>query len=468
VFRDINETKENKMQGLVRLFGGHFERVALCALLAASDTAVLLYGQTDQTLRNGGAADPGPRGGAAGAGGAIPGLVGYEITAFASGLGAFEGVNSVTGVLTEDGGLGPRFNLDSCAGCHSQPAIGGTSPAVNPQIAVAGKAGALNTIPSFITDSGPVREARLVRNADGTPDGGVAALFTIRGRSDAAGCNITQPDFAAALANRNVVFRIPTPVFGAGLIEAIDDAAILANKDSNRSQKSRRGVSGRENRSGNDGSIMRFGWKAQNKSLFIFSGEAYNVEQGVTTDVFPHERDSTTGCRFNGTPEDHMDLNSRTVDQGLGDVAKFTIFMKFLAPPARGPINTSVDDGAVLFNSTGCSLCHTPTLQTSSNTTAAFNDKPVNLYSDLILHDMGTELADGISQGAAGGREFRTAPLWGLGQRLFFLHDGRASNLVRAIQAHSSNGSEANEVISDFNGLSTSQKQDILNFLRSL
>jgi CxxC motif-containing protein (DUF1111 family) len=92
----------------------------------------------------------------------------------------------------------------------------------------------------------------------------------------------------------------------------------------------------------------------------------------------------------------------------------------------------------------------------------------VNLYSDLMVHDMGTGLADGVSQGAAGPREFRTTPLWGVGQRIFFLHDGRTNDLLAAISAHASQGSEANAVISGFNNLATSDKQAILNFLRSL
>ena len=457
------------MQVFVRLFIGNSgkasARLAITALLAAA----LLPGQPDTGFRNGNAADPGPRAGPSGAGGPVPGLVGNEANTFQSGLQAFKNVNSVTGSLTGEGGLGPRFNLDSCAGCHSEPEIGGTSPAVNPQIEVGSKAGALNTIPSFITSSGPIREARFIRGPDGSPDGGVAALFTIRGRTDAAGCDITQPDFASAVANRNVSFRIPTPVFGAGLIEAIDDTTILANMSSNSFQKSRRGISGRVNQSGNDGTITRFGWKAQNKSLFVFAAEAYNVEQGVTTDLFMHERDSPATCRFNITPEDHMDVSAANLAEGFGDVVAFTMFMRLLAPPERGPTNASVNNGAALFNSTGCALCHTPSLQTTiTYGTAALSNKPVNLYSDLILHNMGSGLADGISQGAAGPNDFRTAPLWGLGKRLFFLHDGRTSDLVDAIKAHSSNGSEANNVIDDFNSLSTSQKKDLLAFLRSL
>jgi len=107
-------------------------------------------------------------------------------------------------------------------------------------------------------------------------------------------------------------------------------------------------------------------------------------------------------------------------------------------------------------------------MTTGFSSTAALNGRTANLFSDLLLHDMGDGLRDDILQGAAGPRDFRTAPLWGLGQRLFFLHDGRTSNLLDAIQAHSSNGSEANTVISNFNLLSPGQKQDVLNFLRSL
>jgi len=132
-------------------------------------------------------------------------------------------------------GLGPTMNLDSCSGCHQQPAIGGSSPAVNPQVAFANKNGGTDALPSFITADGPVREARFVLNPDGTRDGGVHALFTITGRTGASGCTVAQPDFETQLAGRNVIFRIPTPIFGAGLIEQIPDAAILANQAGNQS-----------------------------------------------------------------------------------------------------------------------------------------------------------------------------------------------------------------------------------------
>ena len=128
----------------------------------------------------------------------------------------------------------------------------------------------------------------------------------------------------------------------------------------------------------------------------------------------------------------------------------------------------SITNGSAKFNSVGCALCHTPSLQTGLSSVAALNQHTVNLFSDLAVHHMGAGLADGVTQGTAGPDEFRTAPLWGIGQRLFFLHDGRTSDLMQAIQAHASSGSEASSVVSAFNALSVSDRQDILNFLRSL
>jgi len=169
------------------------------------------------------AKDPGVRGGPAGAGGPLPGLTNAELALFQAGVAAFGEVEAVPN------GLGPRFNFDSCGGCHAQPATGGTSPSGNPQVAVATKAGAMNIVPSFITLNGPVREVRFKFKTDGKRDGGVHNLYTIAGRTDAPGCVLTQPDFKREAARENLIFRIPTPVFGAGLIEEIADATILAN-----------------------------------------------------------------------------------------------------------------------------------------------------------------------------------------------------------------------------------------------
>ena len=438
-----------------------------------------------------GAVDPGLRGGQAGAGGPLNGLTPDETTFFNDGLTRFAEVTTVGG---DHSGLGPRFNSNQCLGCHVQPGPGGTSPASNPLIAIATLSGAKNTVPWFIASTGPIREARFKQHADGTQDGGVHNLFVITGRSDAVGCNIAQESFLPAGdpvtgqgGNPNIIFRIPTPVFGAGLIEAIPDSAILANMRSAGAEKSAMGIQGHPNailggnvnRSGNDGTITRFGWKAQNKSLRMFAAEAYNVETGVTNQLFPQERDETPGCLFNPTPEDTLNFTP-TGSTGntavISDVDAFANFMRMLAPPAPAPDTSSTSKGRAVFEEVGCAHCHTPMLRTgkaiasgsSTSPSAAMSNQPVNLYSDLLLHHMGSGLADGITQGAAGPDEFRTAPLWGVGQRVFFLHDGRTKDLVQAIVAHRSEGSEANAVVRRLERLETQRQQDLINFLRSL
>jgi CxxC motif-containing protein (DUF1111 family) len=442
------------------------------------------------------AKDPGVRAGSIGAGLPLSTLSGAQLQYFDDGFDRFIEVDSVSGnVAGEEGrGLGPGYNATSCGACHSQPFAGGTSPSMsaypfvgpNPQVAAATADGAHNTVPSFITIDGPVRETRFpfVINSNGglsqTPDGGVHAIYSIAGRSDAPGCAMAQPNYEQAQQLGNLIFRIPTPVFGAGLIENIADATILTNMNTNSSLKHVLGIGGHPNTNGNDGSITRFGWKAQNKSLEIFSGEAYNVEMGVTNELFPNKRaNPPANCLFNGTPEDHTNFD----EAGMAiasDTVGFTIFMRFLAPPTPSnvgipgnPTPQSIQNGKNLFSLVHCDLCHTASLQTAASSfTAALDKRSAALYSDLLVHNMGSGLSDRVAQGAAGPSEFRSAPLWGVGQRIFFLHDGRATpqngGLLNAIQAHASSGSEANGVVFLFNILGESQKQDVLNFLRSL
>jgi CxxC motif-containing protein (DUF1111 family) len=468
------------------------QKVAFPGALVVAVLATLVGPTLGQTATT--PVDPGVRGGAAGAGAPLKGLTADETAFFQDGQARFADVEVVTG--GKNNGLGPRFNSNQCLSCHSQPAPGGTSPAQNPLIAVATLNGARNAVPWFIAPNGPVREPRFKRNADGTNDGGVHDLFVITGRSDAAGCNISQPGFTPAGnplsgrgGNPNIIFRIPTPVFGAGLIEAIPDSAILANVKTDASLKAQLGISGHPNahlsgnanHSANDGTITRFGWKAQNKSLLMFAGEAYNVEMGVTNQLFPQERDETAGCVFNATPEDTVNFTPPAASTShantavLSDIEAFADFMRMLAPPTPAPDTPSSVNGRSIFAKIGCVHCHTPSFTTgkiasgsATSPSAALSNQTVNLFSDLLVHHMGTGLADGITQGGAGPDEFRTAPLWGVGQRVFFLHDGRTSNLVEAIEAHRSKGSEATRVIDRFQSLPVPQRQDIINFLRSL
>ena len=449
-----------------------------------------------------GQTDPGVQSGNRGTGAALastlandnPGILAF----FNDGLARFQDVEAVSGGANN--GLGPRFNSNSCSSCHAQPAVGGTGAATNPQFAFAGSSVApKDATPSFITANGPTREARFpfFFNSNGTantgaPNGGVEDLFTVSGRSDAGSCSLAQPSFAAAQAANNIIFRIPTPVFGAGLIENLDDSTLLSNQKKNLSNNF--GISGTFNHNGNDGTITRFGWKAQNKSLHIFAGEAYNVEMGISNLLFIQDRplpgeDGGGNSGLTGLPANCLNLSgsgypedsSNPASSGaavLDDVSAFANFMRTLAPPPTGSVvlngNTvsasSISNGAALFSSIGCATCHntSPGHTQKSNITGGLSNAPVNAFSDIEIHHMGTGLADNVSQGGAGGDQFRTAPLWGLGQRIFLLHDGRTTSLLRAIDDHASNGSEANTVEQNFDNLSTSQQQDLLNFLRSL
>jgi CxxC motif-containing protein (DUF1111 family) len=486
-----------------------------------------------------GAVDPGVRGGPAGAGGPIAGLTSAQQAFFTAAQASF-------GVIeTGTSGLGPGFNELSCQNCHINPAIGGSSPATNPQVTDANTAGATNVIPSFITANGPIREARFVNFPDGTPDGNVHDLFSTQGRADVPGCVFAQPNFAAQLADHNVIFRIPINTFGDGFIEALSDATLQNAFSAQAQQNSSLGISGTFNHAGNTGNISRFGWKAQNASLLMFAGEAYNVEEGVTNDLFPNERGDVidpgavvpAACSPLPLPEDTVPStdggqSASAASDFNSDIENFAMFMRLLAPPTPAvpftPSSTaststtpassststtptvvamasvmsmaagsstpststsaaassssststaspaSITAGYQTFINVGCSGCHTVSLTTGSaspiDTTAitSISNVTINSFSDYAVHSMGTGLADGVTQGNANGFQFRSAPLWGVGQRVFFLHDGRTNNLLTAIEQHASSGSEANGVIAQFNMLSTTDQQNILNFLRDL
>jgi hypothetical protein len=486
--------------------------------------------------------DHGVRQGPPGAGAPLKNLTDIEMSMFREGLqravqleGVCDDCSDLTlGSLTDltkanlvtqtnSSGLGVRFNGDQCTACHNQPTLGGSGgfmvpnpqdppsqhlPPENPMFRlIPQRKGAKNSVPSFITQYGPIREVRFAKKPNGAPDGGVHQLFTVLGRSDVFPpgephtCTaeaLPPTDFETQFKNGNAHFRIPLQLFGLGILDGIQDREILGRHKASEETREALGIHGIPNRSGNDGTITRFGWKAQNKSIMIFAGEAYNVEMGVTNDLFPQATDESPACTadksepndiFRSDFSDDRNQGFRNPLHELPDWQMFAIFMRFLDAPQPVPFSASALHGQQLFGTEpsnpgiGCFACHTPTMVTPARSeTEALQSLTAHPYSDLLIHHMGRGLADDITQGLATGDMFRTTPLWGVGQRIFFLHDGRTNDLLKAIEAHHSHGSdcddpshstcygpsEANAVINRFNELSESDKQAILDFLRSL
>jgi Di-haem oxidoreductase, putative peroxidase len=404
---------------------------------------------------------------------------------------------------TNSNGLGARHNADQCFSCHAQPTLGGSGGFLVPNPGdkkakapenpmfdlVPHRFGKKNIVPSFEQQYGPIREVRFKYKPDGTRDGGVHQLWVVRGINNdntIPNCSIVQPDFEAELQKGNLSFRIPLPMLGLGLIDSIQDREILSHQASTAQQRAALGIAGHPNRSGNDGTITRFGWKGQNKSIPMFAAEAYNVEMGITNELFPTATEEDPNCQGPEKPEPNDVTRTATDDKGnqyfanpihiLGDWMQFQMLMRFTDAPQPDPHpSDSAQKGRDVFNQIGCGLCHTPQMQTAPvMNSAVLQNRPVNLFSDLLVHHMGAGLADDIIQGAAGPDEFRSTPLWGIGQRMFFLHDGRTTDLLEAVNAHLSAGtntyppSEANTVVGNFQRLSAGLQQAVLDFLRSL
>lgn len=459
------------------------------------------------------AVDPGPRGAPVGAGGFVSGLNTFQQQIETPMTSFVEEVNVVAGgTSTKRVGLGARFDSNACTSCHagvsgtSKVVAGGSSLLSNPLFGVYQLMGDQNTMPSFETAAGPTVVARFPFQSDlTTPDGHVHQLFVITGRTDAGTCNIAQPDFAGAQLSGNIIFRNTTPFFGGGLMEIIQDSDIVANMNSNLSQKRADGITGHPNYNADDGSITRFGWKAQKRSLMLFAGEAYNIEEGISNEIFPNKTDETVGCTPpmpdgppngdgpHGVPDDRSDFANPDTAGYLypGDPERFGIFGRILAAPTPAcaigqncsscPRGGSCANGYTQFNAVGCNLCHTQSFTTPPSSIAALSNQKVNIFSDMLVHDMGSCDADNVTQGQATGDQFRTAPLWGVGQRFFFMHDGGLNrhggpgkDLVQAIEDHfcASNSqypaSEANAVVNAFNALSQTNQQDLIDFVRSL
>jgi CxxC motif-containing protein (DUF1111 family) len=362
----------------------------------------------------------------------LPGISAADFSLFRLGLDDFVEVE------TAEDGLGPAFNGTSCAICHSVPAIGG---------------------------SGVVAEVRAARVLpDGTVsglDGGEGTLMHLFS-TPSHGCQPMLPPAATVVAR-----RVPIPLFGAGLVEAVPDETLLALEDPD--DRNRDGVSGRAARvrdlaTGRE-RVGRFGWKAQHATLMAFGADAYRNEMGITNDLFPDEvafgvdPAAMRLCDPQPDPEDIREPSTRR--RGIDN---FETFMQLLAPVERGPVDEGVRTGEQVFLAVGCASCHVPQLTTGDRAAVPqLQRRVVPLYSDLLLHDVGT--GDGIPQAAAAPNEIRTPALWGLRHRRPLLHDGSAATPEGAIQRH---GGEAELARRGFERLSPSDRGALLRFLESL
>lgn len=363
------------------------------------------------------------------AGDPLPGITPTEFQAFRLGLEDFREVEEA------GDGLGPLFNGTGCAVCHNVPAIGGSSP---------------------------MTELRGgFRDADGKFHVvGGTTLFQMFSLPDHR-CQATIP------AEANVVARrAPIPLFGGGLVEAVPDETLLALEDP--FDRDRDGISGRAavitDKATGQRRVGRFGWKAQIATLLTFSGDAYTNEMGITNDVFPDEPhggispERLRECDRVKDPEDRVDPRT-----GKRAIDNFESFMKFLAPPPRGPITDEARIGEQVFAAVGCTSCHVPALTTGASASAALHRKTLAPFSDFLLHELGT--GDGIEQGAAEPDEIRTPALWGLRLRRPLLHDGSAATPAEAVRRH---GGEATGVIERYHQASDEMRRALLAFLDSL
>ena len=358
----------------------------------------------------------------------LPGLTKAQTEAFTTGLDEFTNAEDIAG------GLGPIFNNVSCVACHSAPAPGG---------------GGVQTVTRFGQTAGghfdPLAElgGSLLQDKAIDPD----ALETV-------------PPEASV-----TTLRQSTPLFGLGLIEAIPDATIerLAARPAHD------GIAGRAAHitdiAGGDERVGRFGWKAQQATLLAFSADAYRNEMGITNRFFPTENapngDAAKLAKWDkvADPEDEVDAAT-----GRGDIDVVADFMRLLGPPPQKPLSPGAMAGWGVFRQIGCDGCHQPVLVTGRSEIPALNLKPVPLFSDLLLHDMGA-LGDGIAQADAGPRDFRTPPLWGLRASAPYLHDGRAPTVDAAIRAHDGEGANPRN---RYLRLREMQRRQLLEFLNSI
>lgn len=375
----------------------------------------------------------------------LPGLSAEELAAFERGKVLF------AKRFAPSQGLGPLYNATSCESCHSKPVMGGTADLYrNFYVAAIGNPPFQSNLPGLPSQVIPAF------GSQATP------LFDLEGKrvelvDEFEGSPVIS-------AQRNSV-----PLFGVGLFEFIGNAAILANADPEDADLD--GISGRH--SGDAAGLGRFGQKAQSNNIEFFTRAPLKNQMGITSDPFKGVAGTVSlahgmAVQGSGTPnaptrDDDGVPDPEISPQDLGDLIAFT---RFLAPPQPQPFDAAATRGETLFTAIACAKCHIPELPSSRG--------PVRAYTDLLIHDMGDQLADninfGIPQASASspphaGREFRTMPLWGVSKFGPHLHDGRAHTLDEAIRLH---GGEAAASRDAYVALSAAEREDVLAFLEKL
>lgn len=411
-------------------------------------------------------------------GGPVPGLTPEQLKKFYATREVFKKE------FTPEEGLGPLFNGKSCWECHGQPgAVGGEGRDVTSTGVVRiGQRRAES--PKTKKPLKEVMETHTRADVDLLLHAGGPALQRKSITSEfpnkyPADCQVEitpVPPEADLLSMRHA-----GPVFGFGLIEAIPDPAILENvmkQTTTHPKLAGRAITHIDPLT--EGfRVGRFGWKNQQPNLINFTIEALNIEMGITSYLFNVGKAPAGSvgylqpCIYKFLPPDPNDKGRL--------IAQLAYHQALLAPPTRGPVTEQVKRGEKLFQKLDCAVCHVPTMYTSplvyvvdpDSPVPKFNymeiealeNKPVHAYSDFLLHKMGLELADGVPQVGANGSEWRTTPLWGLRFKRFYLHDGRTSDLSKAVLAH---GGQAQGPRDAFAKLPDSEKEDLLAFLKSL
>ncbi|MGB4073552.1 di-heme oxidoredictase family protein [Pseudomonas sp.] len=394
---------------------------------------------------------------------------------------------SAPATTTARDGLGPLFNTNACQNCHIKDgrghppepnAVSAASmlvrlsiPAGNEHAAIIERLGVL----AEPTYGGQLQD---MSNPGVAPEGKVRVSYNTQQitLNDGQQVELRQPKLEISQLgygplHPDTLFsaRIAPPMIGLGLLEAIPEAAILANADPDDGNGD--GISGRANQvwdRAQQGSVLgRFGWKAGQPTLNQQNAEAFANDMGLTSELVTQDNCSQAQPDCRNAPQGGVPEVSANI------LASVLFYTRNLAVPARRDVNSpAVLQGKSLFHQAGCQGCHTPQFTTASDAAEPeLANQLIRPYSDLLLHDMGDGLADHRPEFLANGREWRTPPLWGIGLtqavngHTQFLHDGRARNLLEAILWHGGEAEAAKQQVLSF---STEQRAALLTFLNSL